>query len=361
MKSYQVADLEHIFYLRVLNQFISFFMKILLIQTAFIGDVVLATPLIEKLHQHYPVSSIDFLVRKGNEGLLIGHPYLRRVLIFDKKKGKYRKLWELRQKIRAEKYDYVINLQRFLTTGLLTALSGGKVKIGFRKNPLSFLFTHQIEHHISAEKTKNQKNNHEVYRNLALLESLTDTDFVAPKLYPSEKDFQKVKRQNPYFCMAPASVWMTKQFPARKWEELIQKLLEITPKSYQILLLGGSGDRSLCEEIQQNTDTERVEIWAGKLNLLESAALLKNAKMNFTNDSAPLHFASAMNAPITAIFCSTVPEFGFYPLSEVSHIVQTIENLPCRPCGLHGKKACPSTHFKCANISIEQMTENLHL
>jgi heptosyltransferase-2 len=91
-----------------------------------------------------------------------------------------------------------------------------------------------------------------------------------------------------------------------------------------------------------------VEILAGKLNFLSSAALMEKAKMNYTNDSAPLHFASATDAPVTAIFCSTVPAFGFYPLSSKSFIAETDEKLPCRPCSLHGLKACPLGHFKCA-------------
>ena len=115
-------------------------MKFLIIQTAFIGDVVLATPLIEKLKQFYPDSEIDFLLRKGNEGLLTGHPLLRQVLIFDKKKGKYKNLFSLINTIRKEKYDHVINLQRFFASGMLTAFSGAKHTIGFDKSPLSFFF-----------------------------------------------------------------------------------------------------------------------------------------------------------------------------------------------------------------------------
>ena len=69
--------------------------------------------------------------------------------------------------------------------------------------------------------------------------------------------------------------------------------------------------------------------------------------MNFVNDSAPMHLASSVNAKTTAIFCSTVPEFGFGPLSDLSQVVEIKEKLKCRPCGLHGKKACPEGHFKC--------------
>ena len=92
---------------------------------------------------------------------------------------------------------------------------------------------------------------------------------------------------------------------------------------------------------------------AGKLSFLESTALMRDAVMNFMNDSAPLHLASAVNAKITAIFCSTVPSFGFGPMSEDSIIVQTKEKLKCKPCGLHGLKDCPEDHFKCA-ITIDK-------
>ena len=74
---------------------------------------------------------------------------------------------------------------------------------------------------------------------------------------------------------------------------------------------------------------------------------MQNAKMNYVNDSAPMHIASAMNAPTTAIFCSTIPAFGFGPLSDNSKIVETLEKLDCRPCGIHGYSACPKGHFKC--------------
>ena len=75
---------------------------------------------------------------------------------------------------------------------------------------------------------------------------------------------------------------------------------------------------------------------------------MQGATMNYVNDSGPLHIASAMNAPVTAVFCSTVPAFGFGPLRANGRVVETTENLTCRPCGLHGYKACPQGHFRCA-------------
>ena len=89
---------------------------------------------------------------------------------------------------------------------------------------------------------------------------------------------------------------------------------------------------------------------------MESAALMKDAVMNFVNDSAPMHLASAVNAPLCTIYCSTVPGFGFGPLSDISEVIEVDEELNCRPCGLHGHRSCPEGHFKCAlEISNEKI------
>lgn len=320
--------------------------KILIIQTAFIGDVILATPLIEKLHFFYPDSQIDFLLRKGNEGLLRDHPKLNNVLIWDKGESKYNSLSKLSRKVRREKYDLLVNLQRFASSGLITTASKAKIKVGFSKNPLSFSFTHKVPHVID-QKT------HEVDRNISLISQFTDSTFQRPVLYPTAEDKAKVKKYmaKPFVCLAPSSVWFTKQFPEEKWVELINTI----KPTHNIYLLGAPGDIDICARIQQESEHENVQILAGELNFLQSAALMKGAKMNYVNDSAPMHMASAVNAPVTAIYCSTVPEFGFGPLSDDSRIVQVQEELPCRPCGLHGKKACPKGHFKCAyDISVSQ-------
>jgi ADP-heptose:LPS heptosyltransferase len=114
--------------------------KILIIQTAFTGDVILATALLEKLHQFYPHAHIDILVRKGNESLFTSHPFINEVIVWNKKVQKYRSAFRVFATIRSRKYDLVINLQRFFMSGLLTVLSGAGEKRGYSKNPLSFYF-----------------------------------------------------------------------------------------------------------------------------------------------------------------------------------------------------------------------------
>jgi heptosyltransferase-2 len=315
----------------------------LIIQTAFIGDVVLATALVEKLHLHYPEARIDFLLRKGNEGLLTDHPLIGELLVWDKKGGKYSGLFRIWKKIRANKYDHVINIQRFAATGIITAFSGAGETVGFDKNPFSMFFSRKVKHVISTV----TRPLHEVDRNQALIAHLTDDRAGKPALYPSGRDFEKVANYKvaPYVCIAPASVWFTKQFPQDKWVSLIDEI----DANLNIFLLGAPADAALGEEIKGTCSTSsRISNLCGKLSLLQSAALQKDALRNLVNDSAPMHFASAMNAPVTAIYCSTIPAFGYGPLSDTRAVVETLESLPCKPCGLHGHAACPEGHFKCA-------------
>jgi len=327
--------------------------KFLIIQTAFIGDVILSTSVAEKLHAFFPDAQIDFLVRKGNESLLENHSFINHVITWDKKKNKLRNLLNIIKAVRQNHYDYIFNLHRFASSGLITALSGAKVKAGFSKNPFSFLFTEKFPHEIGNGK-------HEIERNHQLIQKITDASPAKPRLYPQEKNYsavQSIIQSSPenkpvtsWYCIAPASVWFTKQFPKEKWISLIEQL----PGSSLVFLLGSRTDFDLCEAIraQVKTGNKTVINLAGKLSFLDSAALMQKAAMNFVNDSAPLHIASAMNAPVTAVFCSTIPAFGFGPLSDQSKIVETKINLDCRPCGLHGFSVCPKGHFKCA-LTIE--------
>jgi len=322
--------------------------KILVIQTAFIGDVVLATSLIENLHQQFPEVKLDILVRKGNESLFQSHPFLNQVLVWDKKNNKYQNWVGLLFKIRSIQYDVVLNAQRFAATGAWTAFSKAKIKVGFDKNPFSFLFTHAVVHQFS------KKGQHEIDRNHQLISSLFMTKVAMPKLYPTASDELAVSsyQQLPYLCIAPASVWFTKQFSLEKWVDLINEV----PFKGPIYLIGGPGDKLLCDQILQKINRRSVVNLAGRLSFLASAALQKKAVLNYVNDSAPMHFASAVNAPVVAVYCSTLPNFGFGPLSDHSFVVQTNEALSCRPCGIHGKKQCPLKHFDCAKtIKMDQL------
>jgi heptosyltransferase-2 len=317
--------------------------KILVIQTAFLGDVILATPVVVSLKENYPEAEIHILVKKGNQSLLENHEAIAKVWIFDKSNGKFKNIFALGKSFRKEKFDLVINLQRFASSGIIAALSRGKLTYGFKKNPLSFLYSKSFPHEIG-------NGEHEVDRNLSVLsELILDKIIRRPRLFPSENDLRIIEefKTDTYFCLAPASVWATKQLPVPKWVELTQLLA----KKGTVYLLGSPADKDLCESILEASGGKANNL-AGKLTLLQSAALMKTAQRNYVNDSGPLHLASSVNAPVTAFFCSTVPSFGFGPLSDDSQILETKEKLDCRPCGLHGFKECPKGHFKCGEILV---------
>jgi heptosyltransferase-2 len=291
------------------------------------------------------------------------------VHVWNKKKNKYQHLFQIIQTIRRIKYDVVINVQRYLATGIITALSGAKKTIGFDKNPLSFLFSEVVAHQFgaaaeaagrAAEQNSNSAYLHETSRNHALLASLTTAPVAKPALYPSTAHFAAVQKWQgaPYICMSPGSVWETKKMPAQNWIDLINAV----PTNYTIYLMGAPNEKDLCAEILSGSSREGVVNIAGQLNLLEAAALIKGASLNYVNDSAPMHLASATDAPVAAIYCSTIPAFGYGPLSSVQFIIESLEHLPCKPCGLHGKKVCPLGHFNCGNsITTAQLLAPLSL
>ena len=320
--------------------------KILIIQTAFLGDVVLATGVLEKLSIKYPSADIHFLLRKGNEGVLTNHPKIKKLYILDKSK-KFSSMWSIIREVRSQKYDLVVNLQRFFSSGLIAVLSKGNRIVGFDKNPLSAFYSQSFSHEISNSGTK-----HEIERNQQLIKLETDDVAEKPRLYPSDGDYNQVKEYiiKPFITIAPASVWFTKQFPKHKWIDFINSVDE----QVTVYLLGAPSDKDLNDDIIKETTRNNVINQAGKLKPLASAALMKSAKMNYVNDSAPMHFASAIDAPTTAIYCSTVPQFGFGPLSTNSTVIEVQGKLDCRPCGLHGHRQCPKGHFNCA----EQIDNN---
>ncbi|MEY4804920.1 MAG: hypothetical protein RL331_1441 [Bacteroidota bacterium] len=311
--------------------------RILVIQTAFLGDVILASPVWENLHLQFPNAQIDVVVKKGNQSLLAAHPFIGQVFVFDKQQ-KIKNLWKLGKTLRANKYDLVLNLQRFASSGLFTFLASGKESRGFEKNPLSFLYTKKFKHEMKPDW-------HEVDRNLSLIADLVPAPSRRPQLYPSMEDLKVIQNYQdvPYYCLAPTSVWFTKQAPKKTWLNLINKLQK---PNQHIFLLGAPSDVPYLDQLQKEATDQNVVNLAGKLTLLQSAALMASAQHNYVNDSGPLHLASATNAPVSAFFCSTVPEFGFGPLSDVSNIIE-VKDLACRPCGLHGHKSCPKGHFKC--------------
>lgn len=312
-------------------------MKILAVQTAFIGDLILSTPLYKGLKNVYPDAEIHVLAEKANATILKNNPHISKVIPFDKKNfwNKFIDILRLPFLFRKEKYDMSVSLQVSLTTSFLLYFSGIKKRVGYKRQKL---LTHPVTL---------PKGLHIIKRIGLLLESIEKRDFdLTTELFYSDNDLESAKKyildtDNKKLGISPGSVRITKMWLKEYFIELINKL----PDSLDIYLIGGKGEYDLCNEIIRKTNKKNIVNVAGKLSLLESVALIDNMDLMLTNDSAPLHMADAVSTPVFAFFGPTVKRFGCYPYREHDFIFET--ELECRPCSTHGKKTCPEKHFRC--------------
>jgi heptosyltransferase-2 len=330
--------------------------KILIIQTAFLGDVILTTPLIKAVRKKYPRSNISFLLIPQTKELLQNNPYLEEIIVYDKKdkeKGIFGFL-KLMRKIKGMVFDLAFVPHRSLRSALLVYLAGIPQRAGFDRSSGSFLFTKKI---------KFIQNQSEIKRNLSLLEEdlFSEKEFL-PELFPSTDDFRyvdellkswNIQETDRLVGIASGSVWETKRWLPERFGQVAESL--ITKLGAKVVLIGGKGDEPLCKQISITVRNKPL-VAAGKLTTLQSAALIFRFKVVLSNDTAPMHMAVAMRIPVVAIFGSTVPEFGFAPIGGKDMVIQ--KEVYCRPCGIHGKRRCPEKHFRCMKeITSEEVFE----
>ena len=323
------------------------FNKILVIQTAFIGDAILTLPLIQVLKLNYPQSSIDVIVVPRTAEIFANHPAISKIIQYDKRgsdKG-LKGLWRLRTNIREQNYDLVIAPHRSLRSAVLTWLLKPAMSIGFDRSAGRWLFKEVVRYNPS---------DHEIERNLSLLDplKLPAITSVLPRLYPSNQDVQiinsilnnyGVNRYKNILAAAPGTIWNTKRWPADRFAAVCG---QIASESNAVILIGGKEDEALCKEVMEIVQTKNVFSVAGKLSLLQSAELIRRCKALISNDSAPMHLAVAVGTPVVAIFGATVPKFGFAPRGPRDVVVET-NGLKCRPCSIHGGNICPIKTFEC--------------
>ncbi len=326
--------------------------KILIVQTAFIGDVILVTPLIRACRNHFPAAAVDILVIPAAANLVETNPGLGRVIVYDKRNAQsgWCGFVSMAKQLRQEGYDLLLVPHRSLRSALLAWWSRAPWRVGFSTSSGAWLFTRRVVYDRSI---------HEVERNLSLLTAMgIDPGRVTPELFPTDEDRVAVDRflgslisaDAPLVAIAPGSIWATKRWPAAYYLSLAEKA---AAAGFALVLIGGESDRALCDRICSEVGA-RCRNSAGLLTLRQSAELLRRADVLVSNDSAPLHLASAVNVSTVAIFGPTVPAFGFYPYSDRSVVVQNPLN--CRPCAIHGGIKCPiGTHECMISISPERV------
>lgn len=334
-------------------------MSSLVIQTSFLGDMVLTTPLLERLAERGPV---DVVATPANAALLANHPAVRDVILFDKRgeaKG-WRGIKRIANQIRWREADGKRELrgtrvaylaQGSVRSAWLAIVSGVPERIGFNTSAARLFYTRQVVY---------RRDLHHATRLWQLANTVpaeVPKESLQPSLFPGDKDITDVDallRDNevtsgePFVVLAPGSVWATKRWPS--FDELAAELMKSAVfGTHRIVVTGADSDRELANAIAARVAQAggRPVIDAtGRLSLLASANLISRSVAIVTNDSAPLHLASAMNVPTIALFGPTVPTLGFGPLAP-QHVVMGVDHLLCRPCHAHGPQQCPLKHWKC--------------
>jgi heptosyltransferase-2 len=315
----------------------------LVIQTSFLGDVVLTTPLIAELAQRGPV---DVLVTPVGAEALANNPDIRTVIRYDKR-GSYGAAlgtWQTVKELRTRRpYAAAYLAQGSFRSGLLAMMTGAKQRIGFASSTGRALYTTQMPY-------RPERHHAERLWSLAMSECADPPTRAQtrPKLYPSDEDRHRVDlmlrssgiASDPFVALAPGSAWGTKRWPY--YVELAKRLAG----DYKVAIVGSKADSAIAKEISDALPPDTVIDATGVLPLLASAELIGRAQAIVTNDSAPQHLASAMGTPTLTIFGPTVPEFGFGPLAE-RNAVAGHDKLVCRPCDRHGPERCPLGHWRC--------------
>jgi len=315
----------------------------LVIQTSFLGDVILTTPLIAELAKRGPV---DVLATPLGASALANNPDIRTLIPYDKR-GTYGAalgLWQTVKEIRTRRpYDAAYLAQGSFRSGLLAMLTGAKERIGFASSTGRLLYTHQAPY-------RPERHHAERLWSLAMSECADPPtrEQIRPRLYPSDDDRKNIDallrrsgvNDDPIIALAPGSAWGTKRWPY--YVDLARRLAD----DFRVAIIGSKADLPTAAQITEALPAGCAIDGVGTLSLLASAELIGRAQAIVTNDSAPQHLASAMGTPTLSIFGPTVPEFGFGPLAE-RNAVAGHTGLSCRPCDRHGPQRCPLGHWRC--------------
>ncbi len=322
---------------------------IAIVQTAFIGDVILATPLFEAARTSNPDDVIIGVVRKGCENLLENNPFIDEIIVWDKR-GCDRGIGgiiRIAKALRKHEIHTALIPHRSMRTALALLLSGAKTRIGFAKGGGALLHTRRVPY---------QYGIHEVERNLMLAGAAGwESVGFRPDIFPDSNDravvdtfLEGVDR----FCVfAPGSVWATKMWPAESYTKVGSLFAE---RGITVAISGGEPDVDICRKVADSVPGSVNT--CGKLTLRQSAELYRRSEFLLTGDTAPQHLAAAVGVRVFSLFGPTVRNFGFWPYTDRGVVIK--EDMECRPCGVHGHASCPiGTHACMRNITAERVIE----
>ncbi|KAB2933249.1 MAG: lipopolysaccharide heptosyltransferase II [Leptonema illini] len=348
-------------------------LRILVIQTAFIGDVVLTTPMLRALRRSRPDAEITVLVKPEAAPFLKGHPDIDDVMVFDKgKEHRYGGMLRLIRQIRAKKFHVLLSPHQSHRTGLLAMFSGIPVRYGYASAGFAqFAYNRHLKRDLSE---------HEIYRLLLFLKEgycpeLPPVHEIDSSLILAESQSSALKavqlldslaiggRGSKPVLLAISSIWPTKRWTPYGFAELAGRLFDAYGQ--EILLVGSKGDSAIADQVLSfaremlpASTLPHIRNICGQTDLLTLFSLMKRSMLVVSNDSAPVHFGCAAGVPVVAIFGATAPSLGYAPIAPRSAVAEI--DLPCRPCGTHGAKKCPLEHFRCMkDLTAAQVFEKV--
>ena len=319
-------------------------MSSLVIQTSFLGDMVLTTPLLAELAARGPV---DVVATPASAGLLANHPAVRETIVWDKRGAErgVHGVVRLARRLRARRYDAAYLAQGSVRSAVLALLSGARERVGFDSSAGRWLYSRRVAY-------RDDRHHAERLWRLAAGDAAPSPapDALRPHLAPGDAERAAVDALlreaghdgAPLFVLAPGSAWATKAWPY--YDRLAARLTA----EGDVAVIGGAAERDVAAPVLEavRANGGRAIDATGRLSLLASAELIGRATAVVVNDSLPEHLASAMGTPTIAIFGPTVPEFGFGPLAPRS-LTMGHTGLACRPCDRHGPRRCPLGHWRC--------------
>lgn len=320
--------------------------KILVIQTAFPGDAILTLPFIQELKKVKPDYLIDVLCIPSTAEIFAASPHVNNLISLDKK-GKQKSILafvKFLKELSSNKYEIVYSPHRSFRSALIAMNLSAKVSYGFDNSSLPFAFKKTVKYDYTF---------HEVKRNLEFVgEGFSGDKWrIIPEIVIPKESELKVKkylsdnRITNFITIAPGSVWETKKYPADYFKQIASHFIE---SNYQIVLIGGITDNDLCETIKKDYENNVFAV-AGDFSFIDTIELLKHTSLLICNDSAPTHLGICADIPVLTIYCSTSPQFGFYPYNAKSDYI-SYDDLYCKPCGIHGFNHCPTGTFDCAKL-----------
>lgn len=326
--------------------------KILVIQTAFIGDAILTLPMIQKLKELNHNCQIHVLGIPSTKEIFSASECIDKVIVIDKR-NKHRSIAGLLRfikEIKANNYSRIYSPHRSLRTSFIVLKLGVKETYGFSNSSLKHVYKHIVKY---------IPEHHEVQRNMDLIGFSAGNDGwkILPRINRDTGIEQKINSYisenvltQKFAAVAPGSVWKTKVYPTEYFAEIITALHS---KGYFTLIIGSESDRELCEGLSKGLHGKAIST-AGLFSITETIELLRKADILISNDSAPAHMGVCVDIPVLSIFCSTVPGFGFYPYNSKSAFL-SYDDLSCKPCGIHGHNECPVKTFECGYMLKPQI------